>query len=328
MQLSTLTAVIALLGAGAVGALPAAPGAYHPVARDNAAAPKCRPKAKTSSAGAASLSASASVVASSGNSTVSTQAPDAASSGSAAAIASVSPVSSDAASSGAASSDAASSGAASTADAASSDAASVTPSPASETPSSAASETPSSTPVSQAPTGAPTLAPELVGEPDANGISHTSYTAPAPGKDESGLSGNLEQDILKLHNDYRAHFGVGALTWDGALAAAAAANANRCLFEHTNPRVYGENIAQGTTDFFDTKRLFDMWASGEEGKYDYNKHEYSSATGHFTQVVWKGTTKLGCATATCNGDQTYLVCEYDPAGNVIGSFEENVPRRQ
>ena len=47
---------------------------------------------------------------------------------------------------------------------------------------------------------------------------------------------------------------------------------------------------------------------------------------HFTQVVWKGTTELGCAHALCNnlipgaGQAHFYVCEYSPSGNVIGQF--------
>ncbi|KAJ3860063.1 CAP domain-containing protein, partial [Lentinula novae-zelandiae] len=50
---------------------------------------------------------------------------------------------------------------------------------------------------------------------------------------------------------------------------------------------------------------------------------FSSSTGHFTQVVWKSTTSVACAIATCNflGNGTgYLVCRYDPPGNYLGQF--------
>jgi len=40
--------------------------------------------------------------------------------------------------------------------------------------------------------------------------------------------------------------------------------------------------------------------------YDPKNPTYS----HFTQVVWKGTTQVGCAVATCSGifDASYGVC--------------------
>nr|WP_280496822.1 hypothetical protein [Nocardia asiatica] len=45
--------------------------------------------------------------------------------------------------------------------------------------------------------------------------------------------------------------------------------------------------------------------------------------------MWRGTTKLGCAQAgAINGKKggTYTVCNYDPAGNMMGDFAENVRR--
>ncbi|CAN0446604.1 unnamed protein product, partial [Scytosiphon promiscuus] len=37
--------------------------------------------------------------------------------------------------------------------------------------------------------------------------------------------------------------------------------------------------------------------------------------GHATQILWKSTTELGCAEATCEKDSyryVYLVCQYNP----------------
>ena len=50
--------------------------------------------------------------------------------------------------------------------------------------------------------------------------------------------------------------------------------------------------------------------------------------GHFTQIVWKSTTQIGCGRATCNinGQMgTHWVCRYAPAGN-SGALAENVLR--
>ena len=46
----------------------------------------------------------------------------------------------------------------------------------------------------------------------------------------------------------------------------------------------------------------------------------------YWQVVWKGTTKLGCAIQK-RGRETYIVSRYSPPGNVIGAFAENVGRK-
>ena len=46
--------------------------------------------------------------------------------------------------------------------------------------------------------------------------------------------------------------------------------------------------------------------------------------GHYTQMVWKDTTKIGCGEAS-NTDVTYLVCRYTPPGNYPGdtAYYEN-----
>jgi uncharacterized protein YkwD len=69
----------------------------------------------------------------------------------------------------------------------------------------------------------------------------------------------------------------------------------------------------------------------EVSAYNYNSPVFSSATGHFTQVVWKNSTQLGCGAAqgtkTMNGTKYnafYVVCNYAPAGNVQGQFAANV----
>ena len=50
------------------------------------------------------------------------------------------------------------------------------------------------------------------------------------------------------------------------------------------------------------------------------------STGHFTQVVWKGSKELGIARASDNKGRIYVVANYAPAGNFIGDFAANVSR--
>jgi len=90
------------------------------------------------------------------------------------------------------------------------------------------------------------------------------------------------------------------------------------LFEHggTGNNV-GQNIAAGQKSIAVVLKDF----MNEKSQYDPSNPKPS----HFTQVVWKGTTHVGCFVATCNGildndpsATPFYVCNYSPAGNIEG----------
>ncbi|KAI1094043.1 PR-1-like protein [Rostrohypoxylon terebratum] len=84
---------------------------------------------------------------------------------------------------------------------------------------------------------------------------------------------------------------------------------------------YGENLALGCSD---APSCVDMWASEVTG-YDYGSPGFGESTGHFTQLVWRDTTDVGCGAVLCPGNGGwYLACEYWPRGNIIGAFGEEV----
>ncbi|KAG0222428.1 CAP domain-containing protein [Mortierella sp. GBAus27b] len=133
-----------------------------------------------------------------------------------------------------------------------------------------------------------------------------------------------QQTILDTHNQYRALHNATALTWDPKLADAGALAIQACQFKHSGGK-YGENLAAGHKDF---ATAIKAWYD-EEKKYDYNQPGFSGDTGHFTQVVWKGTKSVGCAKKFCaESNWNIYVCEYDPPGNMVDdgnkSFRQNV----
>ena len=65
-----------------------------------------------------------------------------------------------------------------------------------------------------------------------------------------------------------------------------------------------------------------MWYR-EVDQYDFKRPGFDGSTGHFTQLVWVGTTKVGCGRSQCKGNDI-VVCNYDPPGNVMTAFEANV----
>lgn len=141
---------------------------------------------------------------------------------------------------------------------------------------------------------------------------------------EPAFAADLEGPMLNAHNALRAKHGVPALSWSASLAKTAQAWADRCVFEHSNTGL-GENLAQGTGDYSGADAVNDWY--GEISAYDFNNPGFSDATGHFTQVIWKSTKKVGCGVAQCSDGALY-VCNYEPAGNMDGDFPDNVPPAQ
>jgi uncharacterized protein YkwD len=131
--------------------------------------------------------------------------------------------------------------------------------------------------------------------------------------------------LLNAHNQVRAKHCAKPLAWSAELAAVAqkwadTLKANNCAFEHSQTQ-YGENLAGGTPGASDGAATTAMWYD-EVAQYNFGKGGFSMDTGHFTQVVWQATERVGCAKVTCSMD--IWVCNYDPPGNYEGQFQANV----
>lgn len=142
---------------------------------------------------------------------------------------------------------------------------------------------------------------------------------------------DLRTSVLNSTNFYRYEHSANFLYWNSSLASYAQNWANKCQWEHSHGPS-GENLAQG---YVDVIASVDAWGN-ERALYSWKGTQtgFSEATGHFTQLVWKDTTSVGCAAVDChdvkgsNIQGVFLVCEYWPAGNIVGNnnqyFEENV----
>ena len=129
------------------------------------------------------------------------------------------------------------------------------------------------------------------------------------------------QRMLDEHNARRKTHCAAPLAWSAEVAAVAQRWAERCRFEHSKGS-YGESLAMGTGSL-PPERVVSVWYD-EVAKYDFAKPGFAMATGHFTQVVWKDTTHVGCGSAKCEGGVTMWVCNYDPPGNFLKRFPANV----
>ncbi|ODV75202.1 PR-1-like protein [Cyberlindnera jadinii NRRL Y-1542] len=136
----------------------------------------------------------------------------------------------------------------------------------------------------------------------------------------------LDAHALFRHNDKRQlHVNTSDLLWDESLAQEAqffadGYNCNGTLIHSDAKSQYGENLALG----YDTISAIDAWYN-EIDLYDYDNPVFSSDTGHFTQLVWKSSTLLGCGYKYCDSYfGQYTVCRYAISGNWADQFVDNV----
>jgi len=169
------------------------------------------------------------------------------------------------------------------------------------------------------------MPPGVASEPPVPG-EPAAFGKPAATRPRDAGKPSLAQAMVDAHNRARAKHCAAPLTWSAPLAQVAQrwANALRdkgCAFGHSGGS-YGENLAAGTTGTLGADEVVGMWYD-EVAHYKFPDGGFSMATGHFTQVVWRGTRQVGCGQSHCK-DMDIFVCEYDPPGNWEGQYRENV----
>jgi pathogenesis-related protein 1 len=117
----------------------------------------------------------------------------------------------------------------------------------------------------------------------------------------------------------------------GLLAASAQAWADKlkstknCGMAHSGGPE-GENLywasawSNGPAQSISPAQVLNAWGS-EKANYSHanNNCAAGKVCGHYTQVVWKNTSSVGCGMAVCESPKNQVwVCQYLPAGNYVG----------
>lgn len=144
--------------------------------------------------------------------------------------------------------------------------------------------------------------------------------------------------MARVTNEYRARHAVAGLEVSASLESSAQKWADRGEFKHSDgDSRYGENLyaSREPCTEADLRKAVDLWYA-EEKDYDYghpdtaeaDRREFAKGTGHFTQLVWKGSERIGVGIASHPGRQwqCLVVAQYGPPGNYMGEFRENVLR--
>jgi len=146
------------------------------------------------------------------------------------------------------------------------------------------------------------------------------------------LDENFIKEALNTHNQLRAKHNVPKLQLNKELNELAQAYAEKLIkinrLEHS-PRIWrgeiiGENLSYKMGGKLTGIEATNMWYN-EIKFYNFNNPGFSQKTGHFTQVVWKGSNQVGFGIAT-RGNKSIVVANYYPPGNIIGNFKQNVLR--
>jgi len=160
--------------------------------------------------------------------------------------------------------------------------------------------------------------------------------------------GSFCEEIVNSHNKVRQMINDGTyweqpvpdvplqnVVWDDLLAEVAHNYAAGCHWGHNPNRTeeyaeiggsgyIGENLAASSNQPTTDSVVIIQW--GDEAKfYDYDSNSCSDVCGHYTQVVWNTTARIGCAMAYCDSftggiswSGYFTVCNYAPGGNMNG----------
>ncbi|CAF3777803.1 unnamed protein product [Rotaria sp. Silwood1] len=144
---------------------------------------------------------------------------------------------------------------------------------------------------------------------------------------------DFQQQALEQHNYYRQQLHcTGLMTLNTSLNTIAQNYAQYLaannIFNHSRTPGLGENLyysySSAGINFMNGSIPTTAWYN-EISLYNYSSPGFSSGTGHFTQVIWSGSTDLGIGIALTSDNQTaYVVANYYPAGNWLGQFAANV----
>ncbi|GJP64705.1 hypothetical protein CLOP_g21665, partial [Closterium sp. NIES-67] len=165
---------------------------------------------------------------------------------------------------------------------------------------------------------------------DSSGDTSSSGDTNGGDGGSNGSSGVDVAAILEEHNKARQEVGVPDLAWDEGLALAAQQWAaelasSGCNLEHGGADGLGQNLywkAPVQLNSAEDRAAVQSWLAEKED-WTYSAVQEGCADGkqcgHYTQVVWRDTTHVGCAAAQCADGGGMWVCDYSPQGNMIGS---------
>ena len=125
-----------------------------------------------------------------------------------------------------------------------------------------------------------------------------------------------KNNILIAHNHERSLVCLPNLTWDDNLADSATNYAQKCQMKHSSLPSVGENLWGGSLPWTHPVNSVYSWI-GEKNQWTCG-FCCNEDTGHYTQIVWNDTQRIGCGMEICkyqDFELIWIVCHYSPPGN-------------
>ncbi len=130
-------------------------------------------------------------------------------------------------------------------------------------------------------------------------------------------------EIVSKHNYYRQMYSVPEIIFDPILSDYSEQRANSIInvesFEHVSNCPYGENL-YCSYDLDNVSNCVDKWMSESANWNEMENNWMEDGLGHFSQVVWRGSTNLGIGKSYMSNGLLVIVCNYYPSGNLVGEM--------
>ncbi|KHJ88200.1 SCP-like protein [Oesophagostomum dentatum] len=160
----------------------------------------------------------------------------------------------------------------------------------------------------------------------------------------SAMTDQARDAVLKIHNKFRSSLAHGLemdklgeyapkaakmlkMIYDCDLEASAEKHAEECIFDHSDTPGVGQNLWSTSELNLDkvkaVKYASHSWweelkkfGYGSKNTITQEMFERPDIIGHYTQMAWDTSYKLGCAVQHCE-KMTFVVCYYSPGGNIL-----------
>ena len=164
----------------------------------------------------------------------------------------------------------------------------------------------------------------------ASALSSLSFSQGVPANTGSKVTKEQAQAALQFQNQARKEVGAPPLEWSADLAKYAQdwadhlAGGRSCALTHRPAdgrwkRLYGENSFIGSDPATAPLQASKGWYSEIKNyKPGLFGPDNLAVSGHYTQMVWRTTLRVGIGVAQCKQGLVVIIANYDPPGNMLG----------